>query len=431
MPDPDDRKDFFISYTKADQSWAEWIADQLESAGYSTVIQAWDFRPGSNFVMQMADASQKARATLVVLSTNYFSSQFAMAEWAAAFRTDPSGSRRSVIPVRVDLCDVEGLFGPIIYIDLHGLSRAVASKALLDGIKEGRNKPSTAVPFPGKADETESAAKSTDETETSAKSANEDSATDLSASEAAEEWHFWQTALWYQHALDFFDERLCEAFPGARGLCVFSGQDAFRRVSRLLRDPLAISEGDHASCPLWWWRGIGHMFIDQFRVLDQGELKCLLGHDELVIDTVAVYREPRLYRSFVYVSALAEQPTGIRPITPRDIRGMVKEIGYAREGVGYWNGHYVTYEEYQDGHAEIDGEIIRIQGAELRIRHLTPYNLFISSQVSVLNSVSVDATVDEFCKGLLSGTISPETVVENISKWQLKDRVAHYYFALD
>jgi hypothetical protein len=33
--------DFFISYTKADQGWAEWIAWQLEQAGYSTVLQAW------------------------------------------------------------------------------------------------------------------------------------------------------------------------------------------------------------------------------------------------------------------------------------------------------------------------------------------------------------------------------------------------------
>jgi TIR domain len=33
-------KDFFISYTGADQVWAEWIADTLERAEYSTVLQA-------------------------------------------------------------------------------------------------------------------------------------------------------------------------------------------------------------------------------------------------------------------------------------------------------------------------------------------------------------------------------------------------------
>jgi hypothetical protein len=55
-------KDFFISYTKADQAWAEWIAWKLEEAGYSTVIQAWDFRPGSNFVLEMQRAASTAKS---------------------------------------------------------------------------------------------------------------------------------------------------------------------------------------------------------------------------------------------------------------------------------------------------------------------------------------------------------------------------------
>jgi hypothetical protein len=33
-------KDFFISYTAKDRQWAEWVAWQLESAGFTTDIQA-------------------------------------------------------------------------------------------------------------------------------------------------------------------------------------------------------------------------------------------------------------------------------------------------------------------------------------------------------------------------------------------------------
>ncbi len=44
----DATKDFFISYNKADRPWAEWMAWQLEAEGYTTVLQAWDFLPGSN-----------------------------------------------------------------------------------------------------------------------------------------------------------------------------------------------------------------------------------------------------------------------------------------------------------------------------------------------------------------------------------------------
>ena len=49
--DTDIPKDFFISYSHADQRWAEWIAWHLEEAGYSTLLQAWDFLAGSNFVL--------------------------------------------------------------------------------------------------------------------------------------------------------------------------------------------------------------------------------------------------------------------------------------------------------------------------------------------------------------------------------------------
>jgi hypothetical protein len=42
--------DFFISYNGADKAWAEWIAWQLEEERFTTILQAWDFRPGGNFV---------------------------------------------------------------------------------------------------------------------------------------------------------------------------------------------------------------------------------------------------------------------------------------------------------------------------------------------------------------------------------------------
>ena len=42
--------DFFISYSPADEHWASWVAWQLETVGYRTLIQAWDFVPGTNFI---------------------------------------------------------------------------------------------------------------------------------------------------------------------------------------------------------------------------------------------------------------------------------------------------------------------------------------------------------------------------------------------
>jgi len=147
-------KDFFISYTSADKKWAEWIAWQLEEAQYSTILQAWDFRPGMNFVLEMNKASSLARCTIIVLSPDYLNARYTRPEWAVAFRHDPDGEQRAVLPVRVQKCEVEGLLGPIVYIDLVDLEEATARETLLAGVRNERGKPEMAPGFPGRAQRT-------------------------------------------------------------------------------------------------------------------------------------------------------------------------------------------------------------------------------------------------------------------------------------
>jgi tetratricopeptide (TPR) repeat protein len=142
-------KDFFISYNRADRAWAEWIAWQLEAEGLTTAIQAWDFRPGSNFVLEMDQAAKEARRVVAVLSPTYLTSTFTAPEWAAYFAQDPTGAQRRLLPVRVRECDVEGLLRQIIYVDLVGLEGNAAREVMLAGIREGRAKPAAAPRFPG------------------------------------------------------------------------------------------------------------------------------------------------------------------------------------------------------------------------------------------------------------------------------------------
>lgn len=135
-------KDFFISYNQADKGWAEWIAWQLEAAGFQVVIQAWDFRQGGNFVLDMQRAVEAARRTIIVLSPDFLASRFTAPEWAAAFAQDPTGRTGRLLPVRVRECKPDGLLAQIVYIDLVGLnSRAEARQQLLKGVTQGRTKP--------------------------------------------------------------------------------------------------------------------------------------------------------------------------------------------------------------------------------------------------------------------------------------------------
>ena len=150
-PDPD----FFISYNKADRRWAEWIAWQLEDAGFSVVLQAWDFRPGSNFILEMDRAAKRADRTIAVLSPDYLEAAFTQPEWGGAVATDPEGLRRGLIPIRVRGCQPTGLLGQIVYIDLVGREEATARDALLSGLNE-RGKPELPPAFPGDAPHAES-----------------------------------------------------------------------------------------------------------------------------------------------------------------------------------------------------------------------------------------------------------------------------------
>lgn len=139
--------DFFISYTAADRRWAEWIAVTLENHGYSTFVQAFDIRPGSDFVHQIQLASGAAERTVAVLSPAYLASSFGEAEWRAAFAKDPTGERRLLVPVLVEPCNPSGMLGTRVYVDLTGADEECARAELLAAVDPDWRRP-TSVPYP-------------------------------------------------------------------------------------------------------------------------------------------------------------------------------------------------------------------------------------------------------------------------------------------
>jgi hypothetical protein len=141
-------KDFFISYTKVDKSWAEWIGWVLEEAGYTVFIQAWDILPADNFVGKMQGAMTGTRKTIAVLSDDYFKSEYTEAEWTAAVTRDPAGQARLLVPIRVRPCEAIGFFATTVYIDIVGLSEQDARAAIL-GAFSSRLKPTKQPAYPG------------------------------------------------------------------------------------------------------------------------------------------------------------------------------------------------------------------------------------------------------------------------------------------
>ncbi len=146
------KKNFFISYNSNNKVWAEWIAWVLEENGYSTVLQAWDFKASSNFVQEMDTAIKTTERTIAVLSKNYVEANFTKPEWQAAFRDDPTGENGKLVTVRIEDFKLEGLLAQITYIDLVGLSEKEAEEKLLAEISQKRRKPSQKPQFPGQSE---------------------------------------------------------------------------------------------------------------------------------------------------------------------------------------------------------------------------------------------------------------------------------------
>jgi TIR domain len=141
--------DFFISYTQSDTPWAEWVAWTLEAANYTVVFQAWDFRIGGNFVLDMHDAILTADRTLALLSTRYLAKPYPQPEWAAAFAQDPTSRSRTLIPIRLEPVIPPGLLKQIVYVDLFDCDEPIAQQRLLNSVQTGRMKPDRPPQFPG------------------------------------------------------------------------------------------------------------------------------------------------------------------------------------------------------------------------------------------------------------------------------------------
>ncbi|WP_084131654.1 toll/interleukin-1 receptor domain-containing protein [Parafrankia colletiae] len=143
--------DFFVSYTRADEKWAEWVAWQLEDAGYRVLIQAWDFVPGSNWRLRMHQGVTRATRTIALLSAAYLDSVYGQEEWMAVQAADPRGFERKLVPVRIEECPRPGLLHNVVSIDLFDRRPDEAQAYLLERVRHsltGRAKPEMSPDIP-------------------------------------------------------------------------------------------------------------------------------------------------------------------------------------------------------------------------------------------------------------------------------------------
>lgn len=113
------RYDVFVSYSHRDRGWVKRsLLPRLSEAGLRVCIDESDFVPGVASVHNMESAVQNSRHTLIVLTPDWVESEWTAFEGLLARGQDPSGRRRTIIPLMLKRCEPPGHIALSTYIDI-------------------------------------------------------------------------------------------------------------------------------------------------------------------------------------------------------------------------------------------------------------------------------------------------------------------------
>lgn len=131
-------KDFFISHTGADKDWALWIAWILEEAGYSTIVDAWDFPKGESFIDCMNEGMVNCKRMIVVASPEYWKANYTNPEWKYFFKRESESREIVMLLVEVRSSEVPPVISDKLTIVLSNIiNERKAEDTLLQEIPKG------------------------------------------------------------------------------------------------------------------------------------------------------------------------------------------------------------------------------------------------------------------------------------------------------
>jgi len=133
-----DSWDVLISYSRADQSFVETLAQRLTSDGFSVFYDQADIAVGSSLASALADAVRRARYVLIIMSPDYFESTWAETELVFALTDEIEQRRIKVIPVLYRVCDVPAPLRAKIFADFTSAeSREKSYVGLVNALRDG------------------------------------------------------------------------------------------------------------------------------------------------------------------------------------------------------------------------------------------------------------------------------------------------------
>ena len=137
----------FVSHAGRDRAWAEWVAWQLNAAGYDVEIDL-DWRRGDSFLAKMRRALQECDVMVALYSPAYFAeSSYTLME-LDAWLSRPQRNA-GLVPLRVAECEVPHLYRQYIWIDLFDRDDESARAALLGAMPPLPARPTVRPRTPG------------------------------------------------------------------------------------------------------------------------------------------------------------------------------------------------------------------------------------------------------------------------------------------
>ncbi len=220
----------------------------------------------------------------------------------------------------------------------------------------------------------------------------------------------------------FFRERMCNAFPGKRGIVEYRDTcNIIRCLKGLLSNPIKFDYQAMENCsrdPIWWFSGGEALPIDEFEHI--GGRRIRLGINEYLVGRIIAYADSvRYYSNYVYVEIIPDKPFRIYPKPSQEcLQNCTEEqFAYTQEYAKYeicpLITKKITRQEYDDGCFKWLGKVIYLKGrAKLRSRTITPYSFIIAAKFSPYNCSEFDRTSKENLELLRKRLISKETFNE-------------------
>lgn len=109
--------DVFISYSRHDQPFVRKLVERLIQSGISVFYDEADIAVGQSLAESLHRAIQNARYVFVVMSPDYFASQWGKQELELALQQEFESDRTKVIPLLLRDCEIPPLLRSKLYAD--------------------------------------------------------------------------------------------------------------------------------------------------------------------------------------------------------------------------------------------------------------------------------------------------------------------------